>query len=49
MAKLLEQTTTKVLKLQRRLLTIIDQATAVSFLILERYSLKPKEIGISYD
>jgi hypothetical protein len=37
MAQLPEETTTVVLELQRRLLKIIHQATAVSFLILERY------------
>ncbi|MBW4549966.1 MAG: hypothetical protein KME35_02435 [Aphanocapsa sp. GSE-SYN-MK-11-07L] len=37
MAQLPAQTTADVLKLQQRLLTIIDQATAASFLILERY------------
>jgi hypothetical protein len=37
MAQLPEETTTVVLELQRQLLVIIHQATAVSFLILERY------------
>jgi hypothetical protein len=37
MAQLPEETTTVVLELQRRLLVIIHQATAISFLILKRY------------
>jgi hypothetical protein len=37
MAQIPEETTTRVLELQRRLLEIIHQATAVSFFILEQY------------
>jgi hypothetical protein len=37
MAQLPEETTTIVLELQRRLLGILHQATALSFLILERH------------
>jgi hypothetical protein len=37
MAQLSEETTTLVLELQRRLLGILHQATALSFLILERH------------
>jgi hypothetical protein len=37
MAQLPEKTTTVVLELQRRLIGILHQATALSFLILERY------------
>ncbi|WP_404783983.1 hypothetical protein [Altericista sp. CCNU0014] len=37
MARLPEEITTVVLELQRRLLGILHQATALSFLILERY------------
>jgi thiamine biosynthesis lipoprotein ApbE len=37
MAQLSEQTTTEVLELQRRLLAIVHQATAVAFVILEQH------------
>jgi hypothetical protein len=37
MAQLPDETTTTVLNLQRRLLAIINQATATEFLILEQY------------